>query len=128
MSQGVTMKDSTKIAKLIIVLITTMVCLQATPAAADENSVVQPAPDYASRHHISYSGDDDYDPAAGGQPLFVPTHASSYSGDDAYDPAAERHAKLIRALASSYSGDDAYDPAAGGLYEPLATKYGTIQR
>jgi hypothetical protein len=81
----------------------------------------------------SYSGDDAYDPAAGGFPAlaFVMARAS-YSGDDAYDPAAGDILGLAAggidtsysaaiacdpaalAIAGGYSGDDAYDPAAGG--------------
>lgn len=64
----------------------------------------------------SYSGDDAYDPAAGGFPELYASVAASFSGDDAYDLAAganpERGAILF---ASGFSGDDAYDPAAGGL-------------
>ena len=65
----------------------------------------------------SYSGDDAYDPAAGGLPgLSVAAATSSFSGDDAYDPAAGSHPWLfVGASIASYSGDDAYDPAAGGL-------------
>lgn len=50
---------------------------------------------------------------------------SSYSGDDAYDPAAgglspdQRPSDLVMEnpvrKSGGYSGDDAYDPAAGGL-------------
>jgi len=64
----------------------------------------------------SYSGDDLYDPAAGGFPGLYASIAASFSGDDAYDLAAgafpERGALLF---AAGFSGDDAYDPAAGGL-------------
>lgn len=64
----------------------------------------------------SYSGDDPYDPAAGGFPELYANVAASLSGDDAYDLAAgalpERGALLF---ARGFSGDDAYDPAAGGL-------------
>lgn len=64
----------------------------------------------------SYSGDDPYDPAAGGFPELYASVAASFSGDDAYDLAAganpERGALLF---AAGFSGDDAYDPAAGGL-------------
>jgi hypothetical protein len=93
---------------------------------------------------LSYSGDDAYDPAAGGlRPLsgvaasdvasYSPAGfaaAGSYSGDDAYDPAAGGLPALSTVAASQsdvvdcdpagsaivgrYSGDDAYDPAAGG--------------
>ena len=64
----------------------------------------------------SYSGDDAYDPAAGGFPGLYVSVAASLSGDDAYYVAAgalpERGALLF---AAGFSGDDAYDPAAGGL-------------
>ena len=64
----------------------------------------------------SYSGDDAYDPAAGGFPELYSGAALSLSGDDAYDLAAgsipERGALIF---AAGFSGDDAYDPAAGGL-------------
>jgi hypothetical protein len=64
----------------------------------------------------SYSGDDAYDPAAGGFPDLYTGAAFSLSGDDAYDIAAggipERGAFIF---AAGFSGDDAYDPAAGGL-------------
>ena len=64
----------------------------------------------------SYSGDDAYDPAAGGFPELYTGAPFSLSGDDAYDVAAggipERGAFIF---ASGFSGDDAYDPAAGGL-------------
>lgn len=66
----------------------------------------------------SYSGDDEYDPAAGGLPA-VSTFAvvGSYSGDDKYDPAAGGlpAVSTFAAVAGNYSGDDEYDPAAGGL-------------
>lgn len=83
----------------------------------------------------SYSGDDAYDPAAGGRPDLsvivtsgrsAPGAGISYSGDDAYDPAAGGRPELSVILAArrsrlstglSYSGDDAYDPAAGGTPE-----------
>ena len=64
----------------------------------------------------SYSGDDAYDPAAGGFPELYINGSVSLSGDDAYDLAAgalpERGALLF---AAGFGGDDAYDPAAGGL-------------
>ncbi|MFN2184414.1 MAG: hypothetical protein ACK2UU_10505 [Anaerolineae bacterium] len=64
----------------------------------------------------SYSGDDAYDPAAGGFPELYMSGTASLSGDDAYDLAAgaipERGALVF---ASGFGGDDAYDPAAGGL-------------
>lgn len=64
----------------------------------------------------SYSGDDAYDPAAGGFPELYSGAAFSFSGDDAYDLAAggfpERGALIF---AAGFGGDDAYDPAAGGL-------------
>jgi hypothetical protein len=70
----------------------------------------------------SQSGDDAYDPAAGGRPKLSvlsalarskSTGTSSYSGDDIYDPAAMTVFRpASSALPSIYSGDDAYDPAA----------------
>jgi len=41
---------------------------------------------------------------------------SSFSGDDDYDPAAGTIPDLSRA-SSSFSGDDDYDPAAGAILE-----------
>ena len=64
----------------------------------------------------TYSGDDAYDPAAGGFPELYASVAASFSGDDAYDVAAgafPESGALI--FAAGFSGDDAYDPAAGGL-------------
>jgi len=84
----------------------------------------------------SYSGDDAYDPAAGGLPSLtvaaiphriIPTGATTFSGDDSYDPAAgglpvlsvaALPQRIIRSDATTFSGDDAYDPAAGGLSAP----------
>ena len=70
----------------------------------------------ASLDGKSYSGDDPYDPAAGGFPGLYLSVDGSLSGDDAYDLAAgalpERGALVF---AAGFSGDDAYDPAAGGL-------------
>jgi hypothetical protein len=81
---------------------------------------------------ISYSGDDPYDPAAGGLPTIslnqvplgsVASSATTLSGDDAYDPAAGGLDPLENVWVSEWvarrdittlSGDDAYDPAAGG--------------
>jgi hypothetical protein len=60
--------------------------------------------------------------------------AKSYSGDDAYDPAAGGlpalsvvvvPQRIIRSSASTLSGDDAYDPAAGGL--PALSVVGLIR-
>jgi hypothetical protein len=93
------------------------------------------APQGLPGSHYSYSGDDAYDPAAGGlsikqspanlakeQPV---RQSGGYSGDDAYDPAAgglsigQKPANLAKEQpvrqSGGYSGDDAYDPAAGGL-------------
>jgi hypothetical protein len=75
------------------------------------------------------SGDDAYDPAAGGLPQLLPAAAltpvtsrvsGGYSGDDAYDSAAGGLPQLLPAAAlpqaftgipAIYSGDDVYDPA-----------------
>lgn len=63
----------------------------------------------------SYSGDDDYDPAAGGRPERSPALFGGYSGDDVYDPAAGSYPEqFVVSPFGGYSGDDAYDPAAGG--------------
>jgi hypothetical protein len=93
------------------------------------------APKRVQGAHSSYSGDDAYDPAAGGlslgqkpsdlireQPL---RKSGGFSGDDAYDPAAgglslEQKSPAVDMEGyffnkGSYSGDDPYDPAAGGL-------------
>jgi hypothetical protein len=93
----------------------------------------------AGASDVSFSGDDAYDPAAGG--LFAsesPSESTSlvqaglafrggYSGDDAYDAAAgglfasespSESTSLVQAglaFRGGYSGDDAYDPAARGL-------------
>jgi hypothetical protein len=98
----------------------------------------------AGASDVSFSGDDAYDPAAGG--LFAAAGASEIasldesgfafsggsSGDDAYDPAAGGLSALSAsfslaaesddcddasgiALVGSFSGDDAYDVAAGGI-------------
>jgi hypothetical protein len=81
---------------------------------------------------VSYSGDDPYDPAAGGLPAIslnpvsqpdFPSGAATLSGDDSYDPAAGGLDPLSDPWVSEWaarrhfttlSGDDAYDPAAGG--------------
>ena len=81
---------------------------------------------------ISYSGDDPYDPAAGGLPAIsldpirqqeFASSATTFSGDDAYDPAAGGLDSLANVWVSEWaarrhittlSGDDAYDRAAGG--------------
>ena len=115
-------------AMLIFVLMTTVILLHAAPAAAVENRVDNPDPFHAANQGVSLSGDDAYDPAAGGQPLLARTSTISYSGDDAYDPAAGGQTLRVSTFASSFSGDDAYDPAAGGLNQPLATKYVAIQQ
>jgi hypothetical protein len=84
--------------------------------------------------YYSFSGDDAYDPAAGGLSLdqLSPMlnekslrKSGGYSGDDAYDPAAGGLSveQITPAVdmeqyffnKGSYSGDDPYDPAAGGL-------------
>jgi hypothetical protein len=79
---------------------------------------------YAGQRGATFSGDDAYDPAAGGRPelsVFLAyawlksSGTSSYSGDDLYDPAAVSvFWPASRAATRTYSGDDAYDPAAGG--------------
>jgi hypothetical protein len=95
----------------------------------------------AGASDVSYSGDDAYDPAAGGLSAsespsesisLVQTglaFSGGYSGDDAYDPAAgglfgsfsfadasdECDDASGIALVGTFSGDDAYDPAAGGI-------------
>lgn len=91
------------------------------------------APAYAQECCGRYSGDDAYDPAAGGNPeasvgapaASARSRGTTYSGDDAYDPAAGARPGewlIVRAGQSaahgdrSYSGDDAYDPAAGGTH------------
>ena len=102
-----------------------------------EESLSSPpeAPQRIPGEYYSYSGDDAYDPAAGGlsigqkpsdlvkeQPL---RKSGGYSGDDAYDPAAgglslEQKQPAVNMEQyffnqGSYSGDDPYDSAAGGL-------------
>jgi hypothetical protein len=81
---------------------------------------------------VSYSGDDLYDPAAGGLPAIslnpvpqrsIRSSGMTLSGDDPYDPAAFGLDPLFDPLpldwaaerhTTSFSGDDPYDPAAGG--------------
>lgn len=81
---------------------------------------------------VSYSGDDPYDPAAGGLPAIslnpvpqrhVASSTTTLSGDDAYDSAAGGLDPLVdpwvsewaaRRHVTTLSGDDAYDRAAGG--------------
>jgi sugar lactone lactonase YvrE len=64
-----------------------------------------------ARDH-TYSGDDDYDPAAGGSPeesvVAIPDQATP-------------------ATVPTFSGDDAYDPAAGGLPELSVTAGDGVQ-
>jgi hypothetical protein len=88
----------------IVVLALLAALVLAEPAWADHEGEsdwnitfheVSPASSFASTENGGggYSGDDAYDPAAGGQPrvsLVKPFQAStgSYSGDDVYDPAA----------------------------------------
>lgn len=62
----------------------------------------------------SYSGDDAYDPAAGGLEA-VSTFAFAASEDEAADCVTPEYT-----IAESYSGDDAYDPAAGGYPDGTA--------
>ena len=91
----------------------------------------------------SYSGDDAYDPAAGGLLAISVaavsqqdgrSGATTLSGDDAYDPAAgglpaisvaAAPQRITRSGATTWSGDDAYDPAAGGL--PAISVAGLVQ-
>lgn len=96
---------------------------------------VPAAPQRLPGPYYSYSGDDAYDPAAGGlnlgqrpsdivkgQPV---RKSGGYSGDDAYDTAAGglslKQKQPVTDMEKdffnkgSYSGDDPYDPAAGGL-------------
>ena len=104
-------------AGLIVLLL-----LAAVPVAAQTGDVGK----------ASYSGDDGYDPAAGGLPAIslspgslgsIASSATSLSGDDAYDPAAGGLEPLVNHWVSEWaarrhittlSGDDAYDRAAGG--------------
>jgi hypothetical protein len=92
----------------------------------------------------SYSGDDPYDPAAGGQPEMsisaasgqsavrassagvggilepiVVASARSYSGDDPYDPAAGGQPELSIAVASGQSAVRASSAGVGGILEPI---------
>ncbi len=102
-----------------------LLLLAATPVAAQS----------AGGADHSYSGDDAYDPAAGGTPelsvaslphRIIEEGAVTFSGDDAYDPAAGGTPELsvaslphriIAGGAVTLSGDDTYDPAAGGTPE-----------
>jgi hypothetical protein len=67
----------------------------------------------------SYSGDDPYDPAAGGLPAL--SGAGFTQGTDFDLPCApsdsELEARRSRSVPGGYSGDDPYDPAAGGTPE-----------
>ncbi|MGD8397871.1 MAG: hypothetical protein PVG11_03365 [Anaerolineae bacterium] len=107
-------------------LIVLMLAAFALPAAADHT---------AETSFASFSGDDAYDPAAGGSPALLAvtdyvaagrTFDRALAGDAAYDPAAGGLPALAifqvagydmaaRAFDSSLSGDAAYDAAAGGL-------------
>ena len=97
-------------------LLLALVSLAATMGSNEKRDALNSEHAAADSTSMTYSGDDAYDPAAGGTPeRSVLSIAGSYSGDDAYDPAAggtpERSVVII---AGGYSGDDAYDPAAGG--------------
>jgi hypothetical protein len=69
----------------------------------------------------TFSGDDAYDPAAGGLAVLMSAGdvvGATFSGDDAYDPAAGALVVLMSAgdvVGATFSGDDAYDPATGAL-------------
>jgi hypothetical protein len=114
------------------------------------------ATSYAGEGVGSYSGDDAYDPAAGGQPERSIAAADTCSGPDPYDPASGCHPELslldvapgnsadnacglsadeiasrkALRIPGGLSGDDAYDPAAGGTPElsllPFAQDPGLI--
>jgi hypothetical protein len=102
-----------------------LLLLAATPVAAQSVEVGD----------SSFSGDDAYDPAAGGLPAIslnaapersIRSSATTLSGDDAYDPAAgglpatladAAAGRSIRSSATSLSGDDPYDPAATGTLD-----------
>lgn len=63
----------------------------------------------------NYSGDDAYDPAAGGLGAPSSGFVMNFSGDDVYDLAAGGHPPETPVLYTNrFSGDDVYDPAAGG--------------
>jgi hypothetical protein len=66
---------------------------------------------------VSYSGDDVYDPAAGGLRALSVVAASDVAS---YGPAG-------LAIAGGFSGDDAYDPAAGGLPALSAVAFAASQ-
>ena len=131
-----------------VVGLTILLVLAAAPLAAAMGSVEEDAVTSFSGAFVSsggWSGDDAYDPAAGGTPELSVSAAvarsnfgssalsavGSYSGDDAYDPAAggtpELSVSAVLARSNfgaselsavgSLSGDDAYDPAAGGTPE-----------
>jgi len=97
--------------------------------------MVSSAPRRVPGPYYSYSGDDAYDPAAGGLGIELQLPVSinekpalrsgGYNGDDVYDPAAgglsigqkQPVTDMEKDFFNkgSYSGDDPYDPAAGGL-------------
>jgi hypothetical protein len=66
-----------------------------------------------------YSGDDAYDPAAGGLPA-LPRAAFTQGADfelPCLPSASELEARRAASVDGGYSGDDPYDPAAGGTPE-----------
>ncbi len=83
--------------------------LVATPVAAQTVGVGD----------VSYSGDDAYDPAAGGPPALSAAGFVWSSGSEfACAPSAgELEARRSRSVDGGFSGDDAYDRAAGGTPE-----------
>ncbi len=98
---------------LILLLICSLPLAAAEPPVFEQD-LTQPPP-----MGITFSGDDAYDPAAGGRAVPIPLYTDSYSGDDAYDPAADGLARPQQNYAVTFSGDDAYDPAAGGRAVPI---------
>lgn len=67
----------------------------------------------------TYSGDDDYDPAAGGTPeqsVIAPAASASPLVDCTLSP-NEIAARRALTIEAGFSGDDDYDPAAGGMPE-----------
>ena len=84
-----------------------------------DSSVVAVSEMSAAAISASYSGDDAYDPAAGGAPeQSVTTLAADVSSLVACSPSAgEIEARSAWTTDGGFGGDDDYDPAAGGAPE-----------
>lgn len=84
----------------------------------------------------SFSGDDAYDPAAGGNPEIALANAQRFVANSAAGAYAllacdsNGYENSLASASGSYSGDDDYDPAAGGTPEQsvlaFASAYGNL--